>query len=55
MTVSYKKYRKFFREIDMSASRLGRKADIAPNTMTRSQKDEVVSLNVPGRLCKVFN
>ena len=28
----------------MSAARLGRKADIAPNTMTRLQKDVEVSL-----------
>lgn len=55
MAVSYEKYRKLLKEIDMSASRLGRKADIAPNTMTRLQKDEVVSLDVLGRLCKVLN
>ncbi|MDY6084168.1 MAG: helix-turn-helix transcriptional regulator [Dialister sp.] len=55
MAVSYAKYRKLLKEIDMSASRLGRKADIAPNTMTRLQKDEVVSLDVLGRLCKVLN
>lgn len=39
----------------MSALRLGRKADIAQNTMTHLQKDEVVSLDVSGRLCRVFN
>lgn len=55
MAVTYAKYRKLLKEIDISASRLGRKADIASNTMTRLQKDAVVSLDVLGRLCKVLN
>lgn len=55
MAVSYEKYRRLLKKTDMSASRLGRKADIAPNTMTRLQKDEPVSLDVLGRLCSVLH
>lgn len=56
MAVSYEKYRKLLKERNMSAARLERKADIAPNTMTQLQKDvEVeVTLTVLGRLCEVL-
>lgn len=54
MAVSYEKYRRLLKESNMSAARLGRKADIAPNTMTRLQKDVEVSLTVLGRLCEVL-
>lgn len=54
MAVSYEKYRKLLKERNMSATRLGRKADIAPNTMTRLQKDVEVTLTVLGRLCEVL-
>lgn len=54
MAVSYEKYRKLLKKSNMSAARLGRKADIAPNTMTRLQKDVEVSLTVLGRLCEVL-
>lgn len=54
MAVSYEKYRKLLKERNMNATRLGRKADIAPNTMTRLQKDVEVTLTVLGRLCEVL-
>lgn len=54
MAVSYEKYRKLLKERNMSAARLARKADIAPNTMTRLQKDVEVTLTVLGRLCEVL-
>lgn len=54
MAVSYEKYRKLLKKSNMSAARLGRKADIAPNTMTRLQQDVEVSLTVLGRLCEVL-
>lgn len=55
MPISYAKYRKRLNESKLSAAKLGRKADVAPNTMTRLQKDEEVSLSVLGRLCEVLD
>ena len=34
---------------------LRKAADIAPNTMTRIRKNEEVSLDVLGRICKILH
>ena len=39
----------------MSVADLRKKAEIAPNTMTRMRKDQEVSMQVLSRICDVLN
>ena len=40
---------------EMSKSDLRKKAEIAPNTMTKLRRDEPVNLAILGRICDVLN
>lgn len=55
MGVSYNKLWKLLIDKKMSAANLRKKAEIAPNTMTRMRKDQDVSMQVLGRICDVLN
>lgn len=39
----------------MSKSDLRKKAEIAPNTMTKLRRDEEVSLTILSKICKTLN
>ena len=39
----------------MSPAELRKKADIAPNTMTRMRKDQEVTIQVLERICKILD
>lgn len=54
MAVSYNKLWKLLIDQNMSKSDLRKKAEIAPNTMTKMNKNEPVSLDVLERFCKVL-
>lgn len=54
MAVSYERLNKVLMEKNMTIVELRKKADIAPNTMTKIRKNEEVSLNVLGRMCQVL-
>lgn len=54
MAVSYNKLWKLLIDQNMSKSDLRKKAEIAPNTMTKINKNESVSLDILGRFCKVL-
>ena len=54
MAVSYNKLWKLLIDQNMSKSDLRKKAEIAPNTMTKINKNEPVSLDILGRFCKVL-
>lgn len=54
MVVSYNKLWKLLIDRKMSAAELRRKADISPNTMTRLRKDQEVTMQVIGKICKVL-
>ena len=55
MAVSYKKLWKLLVDKEMSKSDLRKKADIAPNTMTKLRRDEEVSLSILSKICKTLN
>jgi len=55
MAVSYNKLWKLLIDKKMSAADLRRAADIAPNTMTKLRKDEVVALPILDKICDVLN
>jgi len=54
MAVSYEKLNKELIKKNMTMVELRKKADIAPNTMTKIRKNEEVSLNVLGRICQIL-
>lgn len=54
MAVSYNKLWKLLIDQNMSKSDLRKKAEIAPNTMTKINKNKPVSLDILGRFCKVL-
>ena len=54
MAVTYEKLNDVLKDKNMTMSDLRKKADIAPNTMTRIRKNEVVSLDVLGRMCGIL-
>ena len=54
MIVSYNKLWKLLIDRKMSAAELRRKAEISPNTMTRLRKDQEVTMQVIGKICKVL-
>ena len=55
MAVSYKRLWKLLVDKEMSKSDLRKKAEIAPNTMTKLRRDEPVNLAIIGRICDVLN
>ena len=55
MAVSYKKLNMILDEKGMSMAELRKAADIAPNTMTRFRKNQIVSTDVLCRVCEVLN
>ncbi len=55
MAVSYKRLWKLLVDKEMSKSDLRRKAEIAPNTMTKLRRDEEVSLTILSKICKTIN
>jgi len=54
MAVSYNKLWKVLIDEKMSKADLRRAASIAPNTMTKLRRDEDVSMEILGRICKVL-
>ena len=54
MAVSYDKLWKLLIDKKMSKAQMRKKADIAPNTLTRLNKNEEVSLAVLGKICHVL-
>ena len=54
MAVSYNKLWKLLVDKKMSKADLRKAANIAPNTMTKLRRDEVVSLSILGRICAVL-
>lgn len=55
MAVSYKKLWRLLVDREMSKADLRKKADIAPNTMTKLRRDEEVSLVILSKICKTLN
>lgn len=55
MVVSYNKSWKLLVDKKMSKSDLRKKAEIAPNTMTKLRRDEEVSLTILSKICKTLN
>ena len=55
MAVSYNKLWKLLVDKKMSKSDLRKKAEIAPNTMTKLRRDEEVSLTTLSKICKTLN
>ena len=55
MAVSYKRLWKLLVDKEMSKSDLRKKAEIAPNTMTKLRRDEEVSLTILSEICKTLN
>lgn len=55
MAVSYSKLWKLLVDKKMSKSDLRKKAEIAPNTMTKLRRDEEVSLTILSKICKTLN
>lgn len=55
MAVSYNKLWKLLADKKMSKSDLRKKAEIAPNTMTKLRRDEEVSLTILSKICKTLN
>ena len=52
MAVSYKRLWKLLVDKEMSKSDLRKKAEIAPNTMTKLRRDEEVSLKIGRASCR---
>ena len=54
MAVSYKRLWKLLVDKEMSKSDLRKKAEIAPNTMTKLRRDEEVSLTILSKICQPY-
>ena len=54
MAVSYKRLWKLLVDKEMSKSDLRKKAEIAPNTMTKLRRDEEVSLTILAKSAKPY-
>ena len=54
MAVSYNRLWKLLIDRKMSKADLRKKAEIAPNTMTKLRRDEEVTLGVLGKICKAL-
>lgn len=55
MAIRYEKLWKLVRENQMKRKDLARAAEISSNTVTKLGKNEIVSLEVLLRICKVFH
>ena len=55
MSISYNKLWKLLIDRKISKAELRKKADIAPNTMTRLNRDEQVSLAVLNKVCAALD
>lgn len=55
MAISYNKLWKLLIDKKMSKADLRRAAGIAPNTMTKLNRDEEVSMTVLVKICKALN
>ena len=55
MAVSYKKLWKLLIDGNMSKADLRRAAGIAPNTMTKLNRDEEVTLETLGKICAALS
>ena len=55
MAISYNRLWKQLIDKKISAAELRKKADIAPNTMTRMRKDQEVTLMVLERICEILD
>ena len=55
MAVSYDRLWKLLIDRKMSKAELRKKADIAPNTLTKLNKDEEVSMTVLSKICHVLD
>ena len=55
MAVSYKRLWKLLVDKEMSKSDLRKKAEIAPNTMTKLRRDEEVSPTILSKICKTLH
>lgn len=54
MAVSYKRLWIKLAEKEMSRAELRKKAEIAPNTMTKLSKNEYVAMPILDKICKVL-
>lgn len=54
MSVTYNKLWKILIDQKMSHIELQRAAEVAPNTMTKMQRDEPVNLAILDRICRVL-
>ena len=54
MAVSYNKLWKILIDRNMSKADLRKKASIAPNTMTKMNKGEEVSMTILSKICKTL-
>lgn len=54
MAVSYKRLWKELAKKEMSKAELRKKAQIAPNTMTKLVKNEFVSMSILDKICKTL-
>lgn len=55
MSISYNKLWKLLIDRKISKVELRKRADIAPNTMTRLNRDEQVSLTVLNKICAALD
>lgn len=55
MAISYNKLWKLLIDRKMSKADLRRAAGIAPNTMTKLNRDEEVTLETLGKICAILN
>lgn len=55
MAISYNRLWKLLIDKKMTAAELRKKADIAPNTLTRMKKDQEVTMQVLERICEVLD
>lgn len=55
MAVSYKRLWRLLIDHEMSKADLRKKADIAPNTMTKLRKNEYVAMAILSRICKALD
>ena len=55
MAISYNKLWKLLIDKKMTTADLRRKADIAPNTLTRMKRHQEVTMQILERICEVLN
>ena len=55
MAIPYNKLWKLLIDKKMTTADLRRKADIAPNTLTRMKRDQEVTMQILERICEVLD